>query len=193
LSWRRSELMYPELEDYVRQIEEIRQEARRLTCDLTEESFHWRDEPHTWSIGQCFTHLNLLDSKDLPLIAAAMEQGRAAGWLAPGPFRYGWFSRVFLGYTEPPVRIRIKAPGIYVPPPDEPMAPVMEQFFVIRDKLLDLVRRADGLDLARIRVPTPYGRLISFSLGIRFALVNAHNRRHLSQVRGVRRRLGLPA
>ncbi len=46
--------------------------------------------------------------------------------------------------------------------------------------------RADGLDLARVRVISPVSRCFRLPLGAYFAFVMAHDRRHLWQARQVR-------
>jgi hypothetical protein len=59
----------------------------------------------------------------------------------------------------------------------------------LQSQLTLLAQSADGLDLARIKVPTPISRLIRLSLGMTFAQVAAHERRHLDQAWRVRKQL----
>jgi hypothetical protein len=51
--------------------------------------------------------------------------------------------------------------------------------------LADRLRRANGLDLVRARVTSPVLRWRRFSLGAAFAMLAAHERRHLCQARRV--------
>jgi hypothetical protein len=56
-----------------------------------------------------------------------------------------------------------------------------------------LATDAEGLDLARVKVPTPISRLLKLSLGMTLAQAAAHERRHLEQARRVRENPRFPA
>jgi hypothetical protein len=87
--------------------------------------------------------------------------------------------------------LKFKAPKVYRPLPDQPKAKVVSAFTAIHDQLLELIAKSNGLDLARIRVGSPF-RYVTFSLGQRFALLAAHDRRHLRQAWTVRRQPNFP-
>ena len=180
-----------ELKDYLEQLANIKEDAVELTATLTDAQFNWRPAPGKWSISECLTHLNLANGLDLAAISAEMERARASGITAKGPFRYSFLSRAFIRWTEPPVNFKIKAPKSYVPPPDQPKEKVVPEFLSTHDRMMELVAQSNGLDLARIKVPTPIPR-IKFSLGQRFALVTAHDRRHLWQAWQVRKNRDFP-
>jgi hypothetical protein len=52
-------------------------------------------------------------------------------------------------------------------------------------QFVDRLRQANGLDLARAHVKSPVSNLIRLALGSGFALMVAHERRHLHQARKV--------
>ena len=180
-----------ELRDYYEQFENIKEDALELSAALTDQQFNWRPMPRQWSISECLAHLNVLDGLDVPAIRIAIEGGRAEGLTGKGPFRYGLLSRNFVRFSEPPVKLKFKAPRVYQPPSDQPKERVVAGFIAIHDQLLELILKANGLDLARIKVGTPFPR-VSFSLGQRFALLAAHDRRHLRQAWDVRRQPEFP-
>ena len=180
-----------ELRDCLEQIENVKEDVLELTGPLNDSQFNWRPSPGQWSISECLAHLNVVDRLDVPFIRDAIEAGRTAGLTGKGPFRYGFLSRRFVRFSEPPVKLRTKAPKVYVPPSNQPKEMVVTEFTAIHDQLLELVSKSNGLDLARIKVGSlfPY---VKFSLGQRFALLAAHDRRHLRQAWDVRRHLDFP-
>src|ERR1700730_13358152 len=180
-----------ELRDYYEQFENIKEDPLELTAPLNDDQFNWRPSPRRWSISECLAHLNVLDGLDVPAIRIAIERGSAQGLTGKGPFRYGFLSRNFVRFSEPPVKLKFRAPKVYRPPSDQPKERVVAGFIAIHDQLLELILKANGLDLARIKVGTPFPRVI-FSLGQRFALLAAHDRRHLRQAWDVRRQPGFP-
>jgi hypothetical protein len=180
-----------ELRDYYEQFENINEDAAELSATLNDAQFNWRPSPKRWSISECLSHLNTADRLDVPALQEAIERARAAGITGNPPFRYGFLSRSFVRFSEPPVRFRFKAPKVYLPVSNLPKEKVVPEFISIHEQLLELVTKSNGLDLARIRTPTVF-RHVSFSLGQRFALLAAHDRRHLHQAWEVRKHVNFP-
>jgi hypothetical protein len=185
------ESLIEELRDYYEQFENLKEDAVELSAPLNETQFNWRPSPKQWSISECLAHLNVLDGLDVPAIRDAIEAGRAAGLTGKGPFRYGFLSRGFVRFSEPPVRLKFKAPEVYRPPANQPKDKVVAEFVAVHDQLLELITKSNGLDLARVKVRTLI-RYVKISLGQRFALLAAHDRRHLRQAWTVRRQPDFP-
>lgn len=175
-----------ELKDYWDQLQNIKEDAAELTATLTDEQFNWRPSAKHWSISECLAHLNVVDGLDVDMLRREVERAHAAGIYGKGPFRYGYLSRRFVRFMDAPPGFKVKAPRIYAPPAGHSKETVVPEFMSIHDRLLDLVARSNGLDLARIKVPSPVGR-IKFALGPRIALIAAHDRRHLWQAWEVRK------
>jgi len=88
------------------------------------------------------------------------------------------------------VRRKFKAPKYYEPPAEAGLLETMAEYRRISAELCRLAHASAGLDLAhRVKHPTlpPLLRdLISMPLGARFALIAAHDRRHLWQAEQIR-------
>ena len=181
-----------ELRDYCEQIENIQEDAQELTATLSDRQFNWRPAPGKWSISECLAHLNVVNGAYLSPIRDLIQGGRQAGLTASGPFRYGFFSRKFNALVEPPVKFRVPAPKQYLPPPDLSKDRVVPDFLSMHDAITELVVQSNGLDLARVKVPVPFSKRVKFSLGQGFALITAHDRRHLWQAWQVRRHPNFP-
>ena len=182
-----------ELEEHQKQFEQAGEQAKSLTQGLSEAQFNWRPEPNSWSIEECLAHLTMVGQTEIRLIESAIQSGRARGVTGNGPFRYGWVERTILRQTEPPVRRRFSAPRRFRPVHGQPVTAILPTFLHVQRQFAQLASQADGLDLARVKVPTPISRLMKFSLGITLAQAAAHERRHLEQARRVRESPGFPA
>ena len=71
---------------------------------------------------------------------------------------------------------------------DQPYAPVsgagsLTAFVRVHESLRERVPRLAPVDLGRIRVPSPFAKWVSYSLGLVCYLIPAHCRRHLAQAR----------
>ena len=181
-----------ELEDYRQQLEATKQEAESLLAGLTEAQFNWRPEAGRWSIAECLAHLNTTNRLYAEAIDHSLERARARQLFSDGPFRYGFLGSWFVRSIEPPPRRRFKAPKVFAPPPQQSRASVAAEFMKIHDEILKRLQHANGIDLVRARVISPVTSLFRLSLGQSFALIAAHNRRHLWQARQVKEHPDFP-
>ena len=184
--------MNSELDWYLEEIRYIRQDVAAIVANLDDVQFTWRPAPDRWSIGECFEHLNLTAAAFVPAIDAAIEDARASNLRSDGPFVYPLFERMFVASNEPPPRRRFRAFSAYRPPSRLSPDTVMNGFSSWQDRLAERIKGADGLDLRRARRRSPILPLMKWSLGTMFALVLAHERRHIWQARQVRNERRFP-
>jgi hypothetical protein len=175
-----------ELELYQDQLLSIRQDAEGLISGLADSQFNWRPAPTRWSIAECFDHLNVTAGLFVPEMDRATATARAQGLRSDGPFAYSLFERLFLQLSEPPPKIRFRAPRSFKPSADKPLADIRRAFFEWQDRIRYRLHEADGLDLRRARLRSPGFPPIRWSLGMTFAITLAHERRHIWQARQVR-------
>ncbi len=180
--------MTPELQTMLDQLEAIKAEGQTVIAGLTDAQFNWHPGRDRWSIADCLQHLNVGVTQTLPAFDRAIAEGRAKGQTSSGPFKYGWFSRMVAGSMEPPPKFRMKTAAILRVPSTATYraADLLPEFLRMRDQLAERVRRAEGLDLARVRTISPINRLLRLPLGAYFQFILAHDRRHLWQARQVR-------
>jgi hypothetical protein len=69
---------------------------------------------------------------------------------------------------------------------------ILDRFARSNVVLRDLVRRASGYDVNRIRFRNPFIAAVRFSVGTGFEIVWRHQRRHLLQAERVTRAVGFP-
>jgi len=179
----------PQLEEYRLQFERIAKEAQELTMGLTEAQFNWRPAPGEWSIEECLAHLTAVGDIEVQAVERAVDQARAKGITGTGPFEFPVWEQFILRETEPPVRHQMPAPKRFVPLHGQPITGVLPTFLHVQRQFTIQIERAEGLDLRRVKVPTPIARWLKLSLGTTLAQTAAHERRHLAQARRVRERL----
>ena len=160
------------------------QTARNLVGGLTEEQLNWQPAPGCWSIGQCLEHLCVTNECYLrPISDALREKPRSPveeitpGWLG------GWFIRNF---AEPsPNSKRAPAPGKIRPGPRTDLS-VLDRFLSGNQACRDLILRARGNDVNRIRFWNPFLPGLRFTVGTGLQLIVSHERRHLLQAKRVK-------
>jgi DinB superfamily len=187
-----SPALHHELADYAAQISRIRDDARKLTSNLSEAEMNWRTHPGRWSIAQCLQHLAMTNEEYQRPIDTGISRARNEQLLSAGPYKYGWFGNWFARSFEPPPKFRMKNPKAITPPTDLEGAQVIARFERSLAEILRRVHEANGLDLGRAKVTSPFISLIRLSLGQAFALLTAHTRRHLWQAWQVRKEPNFP-
>jgi len=177
------------LDPYRQQFEEIKTAAAELTAGLSEAQFNWRPGPGQWSIEECLSHLTMVGQWEVRALENSIDDARARGLTGDGPFAYSDIDRFIVHLSGPPVREPLPAPKRFVPLHGQPVTAILPTFLHVQSQFLLQLQRAEGLDLARVKVPTPISRLLKLSLGMTFAQAAAHENRHIEQARRVRHRL----
>jgi hypothetical protein len=168
-----------------------------IAAGLSREQFNWRPEAGRWSIGECVSHLNIVNAGDIAPIRAAIERGRSRGLTGAGPFQYGFLSKKFIASMEPPAKKKFKAPKSYLPPSDAEPKSTLDEYGRVSAELRKLAVSANGLDLARVKteipvLPAPLRRVLKMALGARLTALTTHDRRHLWQAEQVRNHAQFP-
>jgi hypothetical protein len=185
----------PELDGYRADYRRAREQARDLVHGLDEDAFNRRPSEKLWSVAECLEHLNAWGRTCLPGIDEAIRLGRERDLLGHGPFTYGrlslWFVRQAGGDERPP-SLRFPSPSLYAPERRTyDLDLTVSEFLDLQEAWEERLQLASGLDLARIRAPSPVLSLLRLPLGLWFRLAAGHQRRHLGQARRAREALGL--
>ena len=177
-----------------RQTADNRALALVLVEGLSDPQMLWRPKPRSWSIAECFLHMIAVARPYLVAIDAGIDRARAKGYRRDRPSRHPIVGRWFVESFEPPPRMRFPAPKLFLPPaPQGPTTVIVGDFMRLGHEIEERLDRAQGLDLGRTVVVSPVTSLLRLSLGLSFALLTAHERRHLYQARAVTREAAFPA
>lgn len=185
--------LLPEIAEFKRQLESVNVEARELLGGLSDAQTSWQPEPGRWSIGQCISHLIVAGRADVPHIERAIKDAHARGVLGTGPFRYNPLERLLTWSMDAPAKIKVRNPKVYTPSLLYSVEDLSRDFFGLQADLLRLLGEANGLHLRRVRVKLPMTNLFRLSLGQEFAIMLAHERRHLAQARRITHSGDFPA
>jgi hypothetical protein len=182
----------PECDAFRTQFQQLSAEADALVAPLDDIQFTWHPAPDAWSVAQCLDHLNATARAYLPALDEGISAAIRRGLYAPGPYRYNWMGRLMVHAVGPTTRLRARAPQAFRPEPERRRTDIMAAFRAYQVQYVDRLRQASGLDLARARVASPASRWVRIPLGSAFAVMVAHERRHLAQARRVLAAPGFP-
>ena len=188
--------MQTQLAAVVAQLQGEQRRLHRLAAALPAERWGARADPTQWSAAECVAHLNLTSRAYVPLIRAALEQGRANAHMGePAPRRYrrdpvGWLVSYAAGPLPRVAGVRIgraRTLPAFVPTGDQPREALVAEFDRLQGELIELAREADGLPLGELRITSPFdprGKL-RYNVYSAFVILPRHQRRHLWQAEHV--------
>lgn len=172
-------------------LEELNQRADALFRRHSSKELQWKPSPRRWSMAECVEHMSTSLRLYLPSFEAVLRGGAPRG---EGPFAYGPFARRWIRLVGPggpklptpgSMRPRAAKPSggsggtsqVSLPDPDTLLA----EFKGGNDRLAELIRASEGVDLARTRTRSPVIPVLRFSLGAWFETCVQHSRRHMEQ------------
>jgi DinB superfamily len=179
----------PELEKIRRETEAASAQAQALCDGLSEQQLGWRPRPEAWSIAENLLHLDLTIRTCLPVLDRGIEEAREKQLRSSGPFRLGLMGKFYVWYVEPPPVLKLPSPKPLRPRLAGAAGDALPCFLRSQQAALERIEAADGIDLARARITSPFASFVRMSLFALLSVFTAHERRHLWQAAGVRRQL----
>ena len=175
----------PSLESFHIELHAILDDVHDLCANLTPEQLATQPPTGGWSVQECLVHLNLTGELYCEQLEPVIDAAKASGERGRGPFRYGLLGGLFIRSQEPPVRYRMTSPKSFrpVPVPDNSALPT---FLSLQERLQDLMHRAEGLPLNKLKITSPESKWLRMSVLEAFGLLLVHERRHLWQAREVK-------
>ena len=186
---------YPssDLARFGRELEAVHRDAAALMDGLSDAQLAWRPEAGGWSVGEVACHLRTLNARYIDAIDQSISEARTRGHTGFGGYKPGLLGGFMVKMMEPPVKRRLKTPAIFRPAEEEhDWRAEVDGYLATHQGLEERLHRAGGISLARARVASPASRLLRLTLGDAFALILAHERRHLTQLRALRADPALP-
>ena len=162
---------------------ESRNRLHALVDGIDDDVFNAKPSAGSWSAGECVVHLNKIAKGYVPALEAALQPDGPKG---TGPYRWGWVARQFIGRLTPgtspiPTAPAMKPPTTQGLRSDIDRQRVLARFDADTDRWIALCERADGLDLSRIRVRSPFLPVMKLQAGAFLEALGVHALRHVGQ------------
>jgi hypothetical protein len=182
-------LQHEQLERIQTELAEARCRAHEIAVSLENVGWAARPAPNQWSVAECLIHLNMTSRAFLPLIKDAIGSGRERKLFRSAPYRLDFLG--WLLWWAATVRLPIKTTEPFVPDRGQSKNAVLSDLDALQDQLIGCLNEAEGLDLAKLRVVSPFDSRIKYNLYSCLRLIPAHQRQHLRQAEQVVSKLRL--
>lgn len=139
-----------------------------------------RPRHEAWSAAECVVHLTLTAAAVVPLVEAALAELRQRGLDSASASRMDWTGRL-IAWSLEPRWLRTKTSARFQPIDVRPLTVVLPEFEQQQTAILRALRAAEGLDLGRARITSPFDARASYNAWSAFRILEVHERRHLRQ------------
>jgi hypothetical protein len=177
--------MHPQLQSLIDDYQSATERLHRLREAVPHGRWAERPASGGWSVAECIAHLNLTAEAYLPRMRDALDRARTAGGGAPARFRLGLIGWLIHRMAGPGSKTRIKTSSAFVPAGNASAEQIVSRFDQLQAEQMNLLRKADGLPLHRVRTGSPFSDRVRYNTFAAFAIQPAHQHRHLDQAERV--------
>lgn len=161
------------------------QQTLILMAQLPEHRLLQAPAPGKWSAAQCLEHLNSYGRYYIPALENSIRKGEATAVRPATDFSHGWLGGYFIRLMQPKpdgtLSSRMKAPKDHTPVAKLNAVAVLREAQQQQEQLLQLLDRAAGVNIRRLKVRISISKLIKMSVGDTFGFLIAHETRHMMQ------------
>jgi len=180
-----------DLYNVIDEITEIGQRAELTFGHLSADQINWKPSAAGWSVGQCFEHLikaNELFYDELEKIGNGTRKNSFLESYSP---LSSFFGNLLVNSLKKDER-KFKAPMQKIVPPSEIDANIVELFAAHQAELIGKIKRTKTVDWRKIKVTSPFMKLITYKLSDGFQVIVEHERRHIRQAERVLKMKNFP-
>lgn len=146
---------------------------------LPTEKLNWRAEKNSWSILECFEHLNLYGDFYIPEIKKRIESSKTQ---LKKNFKSGILGNYFAKSMLPKEKLnKMKTFKDKNPIGSKLDKSTIGRFILQQEQILNLLDKSRQINLNKTKTAISISKLIKLKIGDTFRVVVYHNERHLVQ------------
>ena len=172
------------MSEVISELEKISDDTQKTFGEFSAEQINWKPSAEGWSVGQCFEHLiktNELFFAELDKIA---DGSRRNSFLENYSPLSGFFGNLLISSLKKDAR-KFKAPTKNIVPPSEIDAKIIENFAAHQNELIERIKQCETADWQKIKITSPFMKLMTYKLSDGFQVVIEHEKRHFRQAERV--------
>ncbi len=173
------------LAEAIREIERVTSEVNRDFGDYSPTQLNWKPAPDRWSVGECLEHLIQTNGWYFGIVEPILAGEYRKPFLSRIPGYPVMLGRMLVSAVSPQEARKVKTMAVFEPARSTVDADEVARFTEYQDRLVDLIRKSERLDLERTIIASPATPMIVYSLLDAWRLIAAHEVRHLGQARNV--------
>jgi len=170
----------------------INDETLAAFGDLTAQQLNWKPSAEQWSVAQCFDHLLTTNAAYFPVFDEILSGEKTPTFWERLPWLPAVWGKLLIKAVAPESQRKLKAPKIFRPSSSTVDEAIIRRFVEQQNQVIKYMKATEGLDLERIKIPSPVTGFITYSLLDAYRIIINHERRHLLQATRVSETDGFP-
>ena len=179
--------MHSQIAEVIGAFEHAQERLDKFIEAIPEARWAARNDPARWSPAECVAHLNLTNSAYVPRIRKGLEEARKLPRAHGRKYKADWLGMMFSTMVGPLPKIgktrigRVKTTAPFVPTGTFPRQQLVAEFKRIQLELIAMARESDGLAIDKVKIASPFGEKIHYSVYSAFIILPRHEERHIQQ------------
>jgi hypothetical protein len=179
--------MHSQIAEVVNAFEHAQSRFDHLVDSVPDDRWAVRSDPARWSVAECVAHLNLTNAAYVPRIRKAIEEARQLPRMTGSTYSRDVFGKIFATMVGPLPRIgkmrigRVKTTAEFVPTGNFPRQELLAEFKRLQLQLIGMVKESDGLAIDKVKITSPFGEKIHYSVYSTYVILPRHEERHIQQ------------
>jgi hypothetical protein len=175
-----------QLGEIVDSLKAAQSRLRALTDKLSDNAWSSRPAPERWSPAECVEHLNLTSRAYMPLLHDAVAKARKMRRDPKTHYRrdaVGWLMSLMIAprHGRKVPLPAVKTPSDFVPKGKRSRAEILSEFVQLQGALVTLIQSADALPIDEVKIVSPFGGKMKYSVYSTLVIIARHEHRHLQQ------------
>ena len=159
--------------------QEILNTVNSSLIGLSNEDYNWKTNPESWSILECFEHLNIYSRYYNTALKTAIQKAKNS--TPKDSYKSGWFGQMSINMMKPDNKKKQQAITKFNPINSTLDTSVLDEFIQHQQDLLQMLEDAKSINISKRLVPVEFFKLIKMKIGDTFRFVIVHQQRHLQQ------------
>jgi hypothetical protein len=183
--------MNTEISNLLSELQTVSDDAQNTFGNLSGEQINWKPGADGWSVGQCFEHLIKTNSLFFPELEEIAKGTRKNSFLENYSPLSSLFGNLLVSSLKKDER-KFKAPTQKIVPPSEIDPNIVEIFAAHQAELIGKIKSTENSDWQKIKITSPFMKLMTYKLADGFEVIVEHEKRHLRQATRVTKTAGFP-
>ena len=149
---------------------------------LTDNQINWKPSQKNWSIAECVDHLIVTNNLYLKEFERQLSEKKIKTDCSKTKVKHKWLSKYIIKSVDPSNPKKVSTFAVFMPSLSNHSKDVFDKFFDLQNKLINLLRLAEDLNLNEYVMSSPTAKIINENFCDVLDIVRLHDRRHFNQV-----------
>ncbi|MCH2081009.1 MAG: DinB family protein [Saprospiraceae bacterium] len=168
----------------IHRLEQVSQAVKKEFSDINAVQLNWKENPDTWSIGECLEHLMITNKLYFKQFDQVLNHQQKTFWERL-PFLANFFGGMLLKSLTPKPTHKIKAPSIFKPSQSKVSIQIVQDFIQHNQKVIEYFQQLQ-LKNPQTIITSPAASFVTLRLGTAMQILTNHEERHLFQAQQIK-------